>query len=61
MVEAVEVELRKNNKFGNRFRKALNKSFESGTLIVLDERTLPGFVSADPRAIYDAIQTMEGF
>lgn len=60
IVEAVEMEVRKSKKFRARFTKELQKAIDSETIVVLDTRTLPAFISTDAAAMHDTIQT-KGF
>ena len=57
IVEAVEAEVRKSKKFRAQFTKELQKAIESETVVVIDPRTIPAFVSTGPAAVFDAIQT----
>jgi hypothetical protein len=58
VTEAVEMEIRKSRKFRARFTKALDEALDRQTLVVLDPRTLPAYVTTDPNAVYDSIQTV---
>jgi len=56
IVEAVEVEIRKSRKFP-KFNKHLQKAIDSETIMILDARTLPRFITIDANATYNAIET----
>lgn len=58
VVEAVDVEVRRNKKFRSRFAKAYQKSLDNGTIVVLDTRTLRAFVTTDARSVYESIQSL---
>ena len=57
VVEAVEAEVRKSKKFRAQFTKELQKAIDNETVLVIDSRTIPAFVSRSPAAVFDAIQT----
>ncbi len=58
IAEAVEMEIRKSTKFRSRFTGVLEKALDSQTIITIDTRTLPAFVSTNPAAVYDSIQSV---
>ena len=57
IVEAVEAEVRKSKKFRSQFTKELQKALDNGTIVVLDTRTLPAYVTTSPDAVFNMIQT----
>ena len=57
VVEAVDVEIRKNKKFRGRFDKVYQKSVDHETVLILDARSLPAFVTSDARSVYESIQS----
>lgn len=58
ITEAVEVETRGKLRVRARFQKDLDKILSEESLVVLDTRTLPAYVTTDAHAVYNSMQAV---